>query len=112
MPRKNSPMPDHDDRPEPEPEVHAPATEPASAPFVEWREYKLRKARVSVTAVNGKALRVQELGDGFHSVEVEGLEPLVTEEPIAVCLAIAEKSAWTGRLVRRVVSTSGEDSYQ
>lgn len=95
-----------------EQETEATESDAETISVVEWREYRLRKSAVSVATVNDKLCRVQELGEGYHSIEVDGIEPLVTEEPLAVCLAIAEKSALAGALVRRFIASDGSESYR
>lgn len=91
--------------------VEGSATEPAPH-MTEWHDYKLKSLAVSAAAINGKYVRVQELGGGFQAVEVEGLPPFITEEPREVCLNIGEKSAWVGRLIRRYTLASGEEEYR
>lgn len=87
-------------------------TEPPAYEAPAWHEYKLRSLAVSVAAIAGKYVRVQELGGGYNAVEVEGLEPFVTEDPFAVCLLVGEKSAYAGKLMRRYTEVSGEDVFR
>ena len=86
--------------------------EPPAYEAPSWHDYMLRNLAVSVAAIGGKYVRVQELGGGYQAVEVEGLEPFVTEEPRGVCLLIGEKSAYAGKIVRRYALASGEDEYR
>ena len=79
---------------------------------VTWHRYKLRTSVVNTALVVGKRCRVQTLDAGFWSVEVEGLEPQLCEEPEAICLRMAELSAEQGKRVRRFVDANGEEVYR
>lgn len=92
--------------------VDGPETNPAPPPDVGWHTFRLRKLNVATTAVNGRYCRVSELGDGYIAVEVEGLEPVITEEQFAICQDMAELSALAGRPVRRFVAADGQASYR
>jgi len=81
-------------------------------PVPGWYTYKLKTLDVYAAAINGKYCRVQTLGGGHMAVEVEGLDPYISEESCDVCLLIAEKSAWTGRLVRRYTKADGTEEYR
>jgi hypothetical protein len=83
-----------------------PQPEPAN-----WHTFKLRKLTVATSAINSKYCRVSELGEGFLAIEVEGLEPVVNEEPFAIAQVLAEKMAHAGAVVRRVTSADGAESY-
>ncbi len=101
-------MPDADHTP-----VDGPAdTDPAPPEPAHWHTYKLRKLGVSTSAINGKYCRVSEIGEGFHAIEVEGFEPVITEEPREVCQLIAEKSAHSSAMVRRFVAVDGSETYR
>lgn len=104
-------MPDHDDRPDAEPVTK---TDPAPAPVepVHWRAYKLRKLTVYTTVIASKYCRVSELGEGYMAIEVEGLDPIVNEEPLAICLMIAEKSAESGVATRRYTGPDGAETIR
>jgi hypothetical protein len=100
-------MPDEDHTP-----VDGPETNPAPPPDVSWHTFRLRKLNVATTAVNGKYCRVSEIGEGYHAIEVEGLEPVITEEQFGICQNMAELSALAGRPVRRFVAADGEATYR
>lgn len=92
--------------------------DPSPPPEVNWHDYVLTVGiprvsfPVSSASINGKYCRVQSLGGGYNAIEVEGLEPVTSDEPTAVCLLMAEKSAWAGRPVRRFVASDGSETYR